>query len=174
MVKLLASTVYGGAIRNRVAAMDDVLVFQYSKRHEFRLAFTNHRTREAMLDTIVTENGIRGHSRRQGGLSDHGRLNPEVTSVRGMRKARQAQRHVVMPAHRSHCGIWVMDAPKCRLCGVRHSSLGELPEFGRRAAAGCSKCTTCLCTHLHNRRRSTMVATKKPAELLLVAVSHNI
>ena len=74
--------------------MDDVLVFQYSKRHEFRLAFTNHKTREAMLDAIVTENGIRGHSRRRGGLSDHGRLNPEVTSVRGMRKARQAQRGI--------------------------------------------------------------------------------
>ena len=41
-----------------VAQMDDDLVWEFSKRHEFRLASMNGRVREAMLDAMVEENGI--------------------------------------------------------------------------------------------------------------------
>ena len=43
-----------------VAAQDEDLVYEYTKRHEFRLAHMNSRVRENMLDQIVADNGIRG------------------------------------------------------------------------------------------------------------------
>ena len=43
-----------------VAAMDDDLVYEYQRRHEYRLAGMNSRVREAMLDAIVEEEQIRG------------------------------------------------------------------------------------------------------------------
>jgi hypothetical protein len=43
-----------------VAERDDELIYHYSKRHEFRLASMNSRTREKMFDTIIEEEGITG------------------------------------------------------------------------------------------------------------------
>lgn len=43
-----------------IAAQDQDLVYEYSKRHEFRLCYMNSRTRDAMLDAMVNEQGIRG------------------------------------------------------------------------------------------------------------------
>ena len=43
-----------------VAEQDEDLLWEYSKRHEFRLCHMNRRTREAMLDAMVTEQGIEG------------------------------------------------------------------------------------------------------------------
>jgi hypothetical protein len=42
------------------AAQDEDLTYEYSKRPEFRLCHMNGRTREAMLDAIVEEEGITG------------------------------------------------------------------------------------------------------------------
>ena len=39
------------------AAMDEDLIYEYMKKREFRLAFMNSRTREAMLDAIVEGGG---------------------------------------------------------------------------------------------------------------------
>lgn len=39
---------------------DEDLVYEYMKRHEFRLAGMNSRTREAMIDAIIEEEGIKG------------------------------------------------------------------------------------------------------------------
>lgn len=43
-----------------VAERDEDLVYEYSKRHEFRLAFMNSKVAAAMLDAIVEEQGIEG------------------------------------------------------------------------------------------------------------------
>jgi hypothetical protein len=43
-----------------VAEQDEDLIWEYVKRHEFRLASMNSRTREAMFDSIVEEQGITG------------------------------------------------------------------------------------------------------------------
>lgn len=45
---------------HEVAAADEDLVFEYMKRHEFRLAAMNRRVREAMLDAMVEAEGIKG------------------------------------------------------------------------------------------------------------------
>jgi len=45
---------------NEVASMDEDLVYEYMKRREFRLAGMNSRDRDAMLDAMVEEEGIRG------------------------------------------------------------------------------------------------------------------
>jgi hypothetical protein len=42
------------------AEMDDELVYEYSKRHEFRLAGLNTKCRANMMDAIIEENGIKG------------------------------------------------------------------------------------------------------------------
>lgn len=42
------------------ASQDEDLVWEYMKRPEFRLASMNSRTREAMLDAMVEEEGIAG------------------------------------------------------------------------------------------------------------------
>ena len=42
------------------AQQDEDLIWQYSKRPEFRLCHMNSRTREAMLDAMVKEEGIKG------------------------------------------------------------------------------------------------------------------
>ena len=43
-----------------VAALDEDTVYDYAKRHEFRIAFMNGRVMEALLDAIVAEEGIAG------------------------------------------------------------------------------------------------------------------
>lgn len=43
-----------------VAERDEDLVYEYMKRHEFRLAGMNSRTRDAMFDAMIEENGITG------------------------------------------------------------------------------------------------------------------
>lgn len=45
---------------NEAAAQCEELIYEYSKRHEFRLCHMNSRTQEAMLDAIVREEGITG------------------------------------------------------------------------------------------------------------------
>ncbi len=45
---------------HEVARMDEDLVHEYSKRHEFRLCHMNGRVQEAMLDAICEEEGITG------------------------------------------------------------------------------------------------------------------
>jgi len=42
------------------AAQDDDLVWEYSRRKEFRLCHMNSRVRERMLDAIVEQEGIAG------------------------------------------------------------------------------------------------------------------
>lgn len=43
-----------------VAEMDEDLIYEYLKRHEFRLATMNSRDRERMFDAMVEEEGITG------------------------------------------------------------------------------------------------------------------
>jgi hypothetical protein len=43
-----------------VAGMDEELIHQYTKRHEFRLATMNGTIREKMIQTIVEEEGLSG------------------------------------------------------------------------------------------------------------------
>jgi hypothetical protein len=43
-----------------VAAMDEDAVYEFGKRHAFRLHSMNSRTQAAMLDAIVEENDISG------------------------------------------------------------------------------------------------------------------
>ena len=45
---------------HEAAAMDEDLIWEFSRRHEFRLCHMNQRVREQMLDAIVEERGIRG------------------------------------------------------------------------------------------------------------------
>ena len=45
---------------HEVAAQDEDLVWEYSKRHEFRLCHMNGRVREAMLDAMIAEQEIEG------------------------------------------------------------------------------------------------------------------
>lgn len=42
------------------AELDEDLIYEYMKRREFRLASMNSRTREAMIDAMVREEGIKG------------------------------------------------------------------------------------------------------------------
>lgn len=42
------------------AELDGELVYEYSKRHEFRLANMNSKMCNAMLDAIIEEQGIKG------------------------------------------------------------------------------------------------------------------
>jgi hypothetical protein len=42
------------------AAQNEELVWNYSKRHEFRLCYMNGKVQEAMLEAIVAEEGITG------------------------------------------------------------------------------------------------------------------
>jgi hypothetical protein len=43
-----------------VAAQDEDTIYEYMKRHEFRLASMNGKVREAMFDAMVAELGITG------------------------------------------------------------------------------------------------------------------
>jgi hypothetical protein len=43
-----------------VAEMDEDMVYEYMKRHEFRLATMNSQTREAMFDAMIEAEGIQG------------------------------------------------------------------------------------------------------------------
>jgi hypothetical protein len=75
-----------------VAERDEDLICEYSRRHEFRLAFVNNRTREAMLDAIVAEEGIQGGfywwSCRPGCLPDSFPEGPFSTEAEALADAR--------------------------------------------------------------------------------------
>jgi hypothetical protein len=43
-----------------VAELDEDTLFEYSRKHEFRLASMNSRVRDAMIDAIVADLGIDG------------------------------------------------------------------------------------------------------------------
>ena len=43
-----------------VAERDEDLIYEYMKRHEFRLAGMNSRVRQRMLDAMIDEEGITG------------------------------------------------------------------------------------------------------------------
>ena len=43
-----------------VAEQDEDLIYEYMKRHEFRLASMNSRARDAMFDAMIDEEGIEG------------------------------------------------------------------------------------------------------------------
>jgi hypothetical protein len=43
-----------------VAAQDEDLIYEYSRRHEFRLCHMNGRVREAMLAVMIEEEGFTG------------------------------------------------------------------------------------------------------------------
>jgi hypothetical protein len=43
-----------------VAEQDDDLIYEYMKRHEFRLAAMNSRDRDKMFDAMIEEEGITG------------------------------------------------------------------------------------------------------------------
>src|SRR4051812_41610084 len=45
---------------HEVAERDEDLIHEYMSRHEFRLAGFNSRTRDAMFDAIVEQEGIKG------------------------------------------------------------------------------------------------------------------
>lgn len=76
-----------------VAAMDEDTVYEYSKRHEFRLCHMNDRTRDAMIDTMIEELGITGGWFYQfcfpGCLPDSDPIGPFATADEA-RKAAQA------------------------------------------------------------------------------------
>ena len=42
------------------AMQDEDVVYEFSKRHEFRFCFMNGKVREAMVDAIIREQGITG------------------------------------------------------------------------------------------------------------------
>jgi hypothetical protein len=42
------------------AEMDEDMVYEYMKRHEFRLASMNSQTRDAMFDAMIEQEGIQG------------------------------------------------------------------------------------------------------------------
>jgi hypothetical protein len=42
------------------AELDEDMIYQYSRRREFRLASFNSRDREAMFDAMIVEEGIQG------------------------------------------------------------------------------------------------------------------
>ena len=76
-----------------VAAQDEELVYEYSKRHEFRMYRMNDRTRDAMLDAMVEEQGITGGwfwwYRSPGCLPDGPAIGPFVTKARALKDAQE-------------------------------------------------------------------------------------
>ena len=42
------------------AELDEEMIDEYMRKHEFRLASMNSRTRDAMFDAMIEENGITG------------------------------------------------------------------------------------------------------------------
>src|SRR5687767_4690431 len=76
-----------------VAALDEDLVWEYMKRHEFRLAAMCSRDREKMLDAIVEEEGIKGgwfwQSCFPGCLPDSDPVGPFATKAEALEDAQQ-------------------------------------------------------------------------------------
>lgn len=76
-----------------VAANDEDLVYEYSKRHEFRLCHMNGRVREAMLEAIVEEEGIEGgwfwHTCFPGCLPDSCAFGPFKTQAEALADAQE-------------------------------------------------------------------------------------
>jgi hypothetical protein len=77
-----------------VAEMDEDLVYEYVKRSEFRLASMNSRDRDAMLDAIVEEEGIKGgyfwHTCLPGCLPDSQPFGPFATYQEALQDARDS------------------------------------------------------------------------------------
>ena len=42
------------------AAQNEDMIYEYTKRHEFRLALMDSRVRKAMFDAMIEENGLTG------------------------------------------------------------------------------------------------------------------
>jgi hypothetical protein len=78
-----------------VATMDEDMVHEYGKRHEFRLATMNSRVREAMLDAMVEEKGIQGGWFWQacfpGCLSDGDPVGPFATRAEALADAQDGE-----------------------------------------------------------------------------------
>lgn len=47
-------------IAREVAERDEDMIYEYLKRHEFRLASMNSKVRDAMFEAMIEENGIEG------------------------------------------------------------------------------------------------------------------
>ena len=90
--------------RYEVAATDEELIYEYSKRHEFRLFSMNPRAMEAMLDAIVEEEGISGgwfyHYCFPGCLPDSGPMGPYPSRAEALKAAQEdAARHQPIATH---------------------------------------------------------------------------
>ena len=76
------------------AEQDEDMVYEYMRRHEFRLAAMNSRTREAMFDAMIDEEGITGGwywwSCFPGCLPDGPAIGPFATREEALDDARQA------------------------------------------------------------------------------------
>lgn len=77
-----------------VAEQDEDMVHEYMQRHEFRLAAMNSRTREAMFDAMIAEEGITGGwfwwSCFPGCLPDGPAIGPFATRDEALADARQS------------------------------------------------------------------------------------
>jgi predicted RNase H-like HicB family nuclease len=77
------------------AAQDEELIYEYSKRPEFRLRHMNSRTQEAILDAIVEEEGITGGwywwTCLPGCLPDSCAFGPFDTRAEALADAQEAQ-----------------------------------------------------------------------------------
>jgi hypothetical protein len=76
-----------------VAEMDEDMVFEYMKRHEFRLASMNGRDRERMFDAMIEEEGIQGGwfwwSCFPGCLPDSSPMGPFASHAEALKDAQQ-------------------------------------------------------------------------------------
>lgn len=80
---------------HEAAAQDEDLVWEYSKKHEFRLCHMNSKVREAMLDAIVENEGIIGGyfwwSCFPGCLPDGPAMGPFKTYKEALKDAQDSQ-----------------------------------------------------------------------------------
>ncbi len=74
------------------AELDEDMVYEYSRKHEFRLAGMNSRVREAMFDAMVKEQGINGGwfwwTCMPGCLPDSSPMGPFKTKAEALADAR--------------------------------------------------------------------------------------
>ena len=78
-----------------VAEMDEDMIYEYMKRHEFRLASINSRTRDAMFQAMIDENQITGGwfwwSCSPGCLPDSSPIGPFATSQEALADAQDIE-----------------------------------------------------------------------------------
>jgi hypothetical protein len=78
---------------HEAAQLDDELLYEYMKRHEYRLAAMNGRVRDAMLDAIVAEEGVTGGwfwwTCLPGCLPDGPAIGPFATQAEALADARE-------------------------------------------------------------------------------------